>query len=130
MPGGKLAGKVDSAGKRVEAKYLVAVTTCNQWHLSTAALDNLASLTDDIDVVVFDDLSEDGTAQRARDRGVTVIQVDAPRGVTYLWNLAYQHFKYKTNHTAMFFINNDIIFPNDSFTRMAKVCWRGVCVWC
>jgi hypothetical protein len=54
---------------------LVAVTTCNQWHLTDAVLANLASLTDPIEVVVVDDHSEDGTAALARARGVRVVEV-------------------------------------------------------
>ena len=55
--------------------YLVAMTTCNQWRLTSAAISNLASLTDPIDVVIVDDNSEDGTAALARARGVRVIEV-------------------------------------------------------
>ena len=54
---------------------LVAMTTCNQWHLTDVALTNLASLVDPIDVVIIDDASEDGTAERAKQRGATVIEV-------------------------------------------------------
>jgi hypothetical protein len=56
---------------------LVAVTTCNQWHLTDNLLGNLASLTDPIQVVIVDDSSEDGTADKARARGVTVVEVRA-----------------------------------------------------
>ena len=114
-------------------QILVAMTACNQWHLSSAAVDNLASLTDDIHVIVFDDHSEDGTAELARLRGVEVVAMDAPMGVTHAWNLAYQHFKSRPQYSALFIVNNDITFPNNSFTRMAQVCWRrgkvGACLF-
>ncbi len=57
------------------ATIMVAMTTCNLWGMSRGALQNLASLTDDIEIVVYDDRSEDGTAERARQLGVTVVQV-------------------------------------------------------
>ncbi len=143
----------DSIGATAnKGKFLVAMTTCNQWHLTDAALTNLASLTDNIDLVIVDDNSEDGTAELARERGITVIQVyiyicarslllavlschclcnvyvnvlikqDAvPHGLTHNWNVAYRLFKNSPQYSAVFFINNDIIFPNGTFTRLAEV---------
>lgn len=56
-------------------RLLVAVTTCNQWHLTAALLHNLNTLVDPIDVLVVDDASEDGTAARAKEFGVGVLAV-------------------------------------------------------
>ena len=44
-----------------------------------------------------------------------------PRGLTYNWNVAYKLFKSSPQYDAVFFINNDILFPNDTFTRLAQV---------
>ena len=65
-----------AAGTTVQRPlYLVAITTCNQWHLTDAALTSLAKVSDPVVVVVMDDNSEDDTVERARQRGVWVIQV-------------------------------------------------------
>ncbi len=54
-------------------------------------------------------------------------QDDEPRGVTYLWNQAYRLFKASPQYQALFIVNNDIIFPNGTFTLMAQVgLGRGV----
>ncbi len=58
-------------------------------------------------------------------------QVEEPRGVTYVWNLAYQHFKAQPQYEAMFFVNNDIIFANNAFEEMAKVHYsKGLSATC
>ncbi len=48
------------------------------------------------------------------------MQDDEPRGVTYLWNQAYRLFKASPQYEALFIVNNDIIFPNGTFTLMAQ----------
>ena len=56
-------------------RYLVAITTCNQWHLTSAALDSLVTVADPIDIVIVDDKSEDDTVKLARQRGIHVVEV-------------------------------------------------------
>ncbi len=48
-------------------------------------------------------------------------QATEPHGLTYNWNLAYKMFKAQPKYTALFFVNNDIVFANGTFTRMAEV---------
>jgi hypothetical protein len=45
-----------------------------------------------------------------------------PRGLTHNWNVAYRMFKGDPRYQAVFFVNNDVVFPNGSFVRMARVC--------
>ena len=76
-------GAVATAGSAVvpapapssSPRFLVAVTTCNQWALTDAAITSLQKVRDPIDVVIVDDRSEDGTAEKARQRGVRVVEV-------------------------------------------------------
>lgn len=84
-PGGHpRAGKGGSAtASRPPARYLVAVTTCNHWRMTEAALGNLASITDSIDLVVVDDNSEDDTVQQALALGVRVVEVRGAPGWWY-----------------------------------------------
>jgi hypothetical protein len=63
----------------------VAVTSCNGWHLTAAALSNLATLSDDIDVVLIDDNSEDGTAAKAEALGFFVMKVRGVHGLRHAW---------------------------------------------
>ncbi len=49
------------------------------------------------------------------------VQNDSPQGLTHNWNHMYAYFKHHSQYTTLFFINNDLLFANDTFTRMAKV---------
>lgn len=52
---------------------LVAITTLNLWHLTERMIENINGLCDPVHVVLVDDNSLDGTPEKARARGVTVI---------------------------------------------------------
>jgi hypothetical protein len=73
--GDTVPGDSETTSLSTRKPYLVAMTTCNQWYLTDAAISNLQSLQDPIDLIIIDDYSEDGTADKARARGVHVIEV-------------------------------------------------------
>jgi hypothetical protein len=54
------------------------------------------------------------------------VQMTEPKGLTHNWNVAYRMFKADERYTAVFFVNNDVVFPNGSFARMAEARVSGV----
>lgn len=93
------------------SKTLLAFTTANQLSYNIKGIKSiLTNKPDYVDLVVFDDSSNDGTVEWCRDNYITIITKVTAKGLTHSWNLAYQLFK-EENYKHLIFSNSDIIVP-------------------
>ena len=72
-----------------------------------------------VEVVIFDDASEDGTVQWCQKNDIEIHTKDKSKGLTHSWNEAYKKFKYE-NYTHLVLANNDIIVPKNSIDNLVK----------
>ena len=102
-------------------KVLFAITTANQIEYTIKIFDSLTKCKlDNIDVVVFDDASNDGTVKWCEDKDIQVVSKKEPKGLTHSWNLAYKKFK-KENYTHLILSNNDLVIPENAIANILKL---------
>lgn len=99
-------------------RTLLAFTTANQLEYNIKGLNSiLQNKPDNIDVVVYDDASNDGTVDWCKDNNITIITKEKAMGLTHSWNLAYQKFK-SENYKFLMFSNSDIIVPKNALEEI------------
>jgi GT2 family glycosyltransferase/predicted O-methyltransferase YrrM len=97
-----------------EGRALLAFTTANQLEYNIKGIKSIIENKPDyVDVVVFDDASNDGTVDWCKDNNVAIVTKEYAMGLTHSWNLAYQKFK-SEQYKFLMFSNSDIIVPKNS----------------
>ena len=91
---------------------LLAITTYNQIKFTKRCLESLP-YTPNLEVVIFDDCSTDGT----QDLNVKVFTKNKGKGLTDSWNAAYRYFL-ASDHEHFFLANNDILIPKGALEAM------------
>lgn len=108
--------KIDDNSK----KTLLAFTTANQLEYNIKGIRSiLKNKPNYIDLVVFDDASNDGTVEWCRSNNISIITKKSAMGLTHSWNLAYEKFK-KENYKHIIFSNSDIIVPKKSLELLLQ----------
>lgn len=99
-------------------RTLLAFTTANQLEYNIKGLRSIYDNKPDcIDVVVYDDASNDGTIDWCRDNNISIVTKEKALGLTHSWNLAYLKFK-KENYKHLMFSNSDIIVPRNALEKI------------
>ncbi len=101
------------------ATVLLAITTYNHLNYTSGALQSLLANSDDFDVLIIDDTSEDDTVAFARSLGFAVMELHTPSGTTYAWNIAYK-FAMRHKYNMLFLANNDILLPSGAMLQMTQ----------
>lgn len=76
-----------------------------------------ANTYEDYEIVVVDDLSEDGSADYARKAGCRVVRSHSPHGVSAARNTG----AIESEGEIIFFIDSDIIIEKDSLEKLAEI---------
>ena len=101
-------------------KTLLAFTTANQIDYNIKGIESiLKNKLGNVDLVVFDDASNDGTIEWCKENDVEIITKKSAKGLTHSWNLAYQKFK-SEDYKFLIFSNSDIIVPKGSLEIILK----------
>mmetsp|Transcript_38698 Transcript_38698/g.50995 ORF Transcript_38698/g.50995 Transcript_38698/m.50995 type:complete len:390 (+) Transcript_38698:217-1386(+) len=99
-------------------RTLYATFTLGAWEKTYAHLASLSRVKEDIDLVVFDDGSQDQTLEKLKELGIKhVTTTKPPQGVTYVWNLAYTYF-WAHCYDYLFMTNNDVLVPSGAFSKV------------
>ncbi|RMF94613.1 MAG: glycosyltransferase [Candidatus Schekmanbacteria bacterium] len=72
---------------------------------------------DDYEIVVVDDLSEDGSADYAREQGCRVVKSHPPHGVSAARNTG----AIESRGEIIFFIDSDIIIEKDTLSKLSEI---------
>jgi GT2 family glycosyltransferase len=100
---------------------MVAVTTCcNSWNMTSDLLASLAATDDPIHVVVFDDNSKDGTAEKAAALGFPMFTTARMTGNTMNMNRAWKYFTSYEGLQSLFIMNNDISVAAGTFVKLHR----------
>ena len=111
---------VSKEHKNNEGRALLAFTTANQLEYNIKGIKSiLKNKPENIDVVVFDDASNDGTVDWCKDNDIAIVTKEYAMGLTHSWNLAYQKFK-KENYKYLMFSNSDIIVPRNALEAIIE----------
>lgn len=103
-----------------EDRTLLAFTTANQLEYNVKGIRSiLENKSENIDLVVFDDASNDGTVEWCKDNNIPIVTKDKALGLTHSWNLAYQKFKHE-NYKHLIFANSDIIVPKGALEKLLE----------
>lgn len=99
-------------------KTLLAFTTANQLEYNIRGVRSIIENKPDyVDLVVFDDASNDGTVEWCKDNAISIVTKEQSKGLTNSWNLAYAKFK-QENYKHLIFANNDIIVPKNAIHQL------------
>jgi GT2 family glycosyltransferase len=99
-------------------KTLLAITTANQLYYTKLCFDSLKKCDlRDVEVMIFDDASKDGTIEFCKKENIKIFEKDRPLGLTNSWNLAYSYFKEK-GYQNLIIANNDVLIPPDSLNYL------------
>lgn len=99
-------------------KALLAFTTANQLSYNIKGIKSiLSNKADNVDLIVFDDASNDGTVEWCRVNNITIVTKSEAKGLTHSWNLAYQIFK-EEDYKHLIFSNSDIIVPKKALENL------------
>lgn len=103
-----------------EDKTLLAFTTANQLQYNVKGIESIIrNKPDNIDLIVFDDASNDGTVEWCQENNISIVTKEKALGLTHSWNLAYQIFK-KEGYKNIIFANSDIIVPKGALEMLLK----------
>lgn len=112
-------------------KILLAVTTYNQLDYTKKFYESFRKLdNENIDLIIIDDASTDGTPLWCFDHDIKCHFKDEPKGLTHSWNVAYKIFKTRdvglAGHKAYIYdyliiANNDIIIPKGAIEELIEV---------
>jgi len=99
-------------------RTLLAFTTANQLEYNIKGIKSiLTNKPEYVDLIVFDDASNDGTVEWCRDNNLTIVTKITAKGLTHSWNLAYQLFK-EEGYKHLIFSNSDIIVPKRALEHL------------
>mgnify|MGYP001985135765 CR=1 FL=1 len=99
-------------------RALLAFTTANQLAYNIKGINSiLKNKPVNVDIVVFDDASNDGTIEWCRDNNITIVTKESAKGLTNSWNLAYQLFK-EEGYKHLIFSNSDIVVPKHALDNL------------
>jgi len=99
-------------------RTLLAITTFNHIEYTRKCLDSLKnSKVRNMDIVIFDDHSTDGTVNLDKEYDVKIITKLKGRGLTDSWNIAFNYFN-EYDYNYYFLINNDVLIPNGAIEQM------------
>jgi len=105
-------------GSNNSQKTLLAFTTANQLPYNIKGIKSImANKPKYVDLIVFDDASNDGTVEWCRDNNITIVTKSTAKGLTHSWNLAYQLFK-DEGYKHLIFSNSDIIVPKSALEHL------------
>lgn len=112
---------VNKSHKENSGRALLAFTTANQLEYNIKGINSImANKPDYIDVVVYDDASNDGTVDWCKDNDIPIVTKEKAQGLTHSWNLAYQKFK-KEKYKHLIFSNSDIIVPKNALEAILRL---------
>lgn len=101
-------------------KTLLAVTTANQLKYTKLFLESYnEARPSNVDLVIVDDASEDGTVEHCKKEGIEIVSKSKPRGLTHSWNLAYKKFK-ENSYEYLILSNNDILAPQNAIEKLIE----------
>ena len=102
-------------------KILFVITTYNQSFYTKLCLESLMLIDNlNIDILVIDDCSTDGTKNICKNFNIKFLGKDKPCGLTDSWNIGYQYFK-KNKYDILILSNNDILLPKYSLYEMISI---------
>lgn len=96
---------------------MIAMSSANNIDITEACLQSISS---GPRVVVYDDCSTELIEELCSKFHVELVKEDKPKGLTNLWNRAYQDFL-NSGMEVLLITNNDVIFPKGSIEEMFKV---------
>jgi len=102
---------------KIMKNLMIAVTSANNIDVTRECLKTIPP---GPKVVVYDDSSTEPIESLCSEFKVELKKEDKPKGLTNLWNRAYEDFL-KTDMRYLLISNNDIIFPKGSIEEMVKV---------
>lgn len=103
-----------------EERSLLAFTTANQLEYNIKGLRSiLENKPENVDVVVYDDASNDGTVDWCKSNNIKIVTKEHAMGLTHSWNLAYMKFKTE-NYKHLMFSNSDIVVPKDALEEILR----------
>ncbi|MCO6500005.1 MAG: glycosyltransferase [Vicingus serpentipes] len=112
---------VNKSHKENGERALLAFTTANQLEYNIKGINSImANKPDYIDVVIYDDASNDGTVDWCKDNDIPIVTKEKAKGLTHSWNLAYQKFK-KDGYKYLMFSNSDIVVPKDALEAVIEL---------
>ncbi|PCJ01425.1 MAG: hypothetical protein COB15_00440 [Flavobacteriales bacterium] len=101
-------------------KILFAITTANQLSYTIKIIQSIrVHKNKNIDVVIFDDASNDGTQEWCKKNNLEIITKKTPEGLTHSWNLAYKKFK-NEDYSHLILSNNDLIIPVNAIENLIE----------
>lgn len=107
-----------------QEKILLCVTTANQLEYTQKTIETITRCNlNDIELLIVDDCSKDGTVKYCRDLGLNIITKKKAFGLTHSWNLCYKYF-IKGNYDFLIFANNDILVPQGAIENLIS-CLRN-----
>ena len=120
-------------GGKPSRTLLTIHTSHNAWGITQLMLVSLASSTDEFDVLLIDDHSDQYDQNAlAEGWGVQVLRFgkasDAPKGTTYSWNLAWKH-AIENGYENIIICNNDLLVPNDTVRLLTEALDSGSWEW-
>ena len=110
-------------------KILFAITTYNQLDYTKICIDSILNIDKknfDLDILVIDDFSDDGTVKWCKENKINVYEKDNPKGLTHSWNKSVEIFQ-KNNYDYLVIANNDLIIPNGSLDELISVLDKYPC---
>lgn len=103
-----------------QGSILVAISTVNSFGRTYGTLVSLAASNELFDVMLFDDMSDPRVTREYDILGVKYVQPfdRKAHGLTYQWNTAYKHFKAHSEYEMLAIINNDVLIPTGTLSKL------------
>ncbi len=97
---------------------LIAITSADNINYTIRAIESINSSR--YDIVVFDDASVDLIENYCINKNIPFFGEKEPKGLTNLWNKAFNYFLEHKDYTHLILSNNDVVFSNDAIYNLGK----------
>ena len=101
-------------------KYCALILHYRTWEQTKKGCDSILKLSNDIQVVIVDNASNDGSGEKLRElyenaRNVDVIILKESEGFSYGNNYGYRYIKRNYDIEFLFVVNNDVVIYQQDF---------------
>ena len=96
---------------------MIAVTSANNIGITRQCLESIPA---GPKIVVYDDASTEPIERLCSGFGIQLYKEKVPKGLTNLWNRAYEDFL-NSSMSLLLITNNDVVFPKGSIEQMVEV---------
>ncbi|MBI4945019.1 MAG: glycosyltransferase family 2 protein [Bacteroidetes bacterium] len=113
---------------KTNGRTLLVITTANQVEYTKWAVESIRNCAlQNVDLLVVDDCSIDGTVQYCNEQKIPVYTKTKPLGLTNSWNVGYKYFK-ENNYQNLILANNDILVPQGAIENLLECLEKDILV--